>query len=71
MKVTSDIGLDVCNVKFNKAVEKVWDLETLGIQENEVLVYKKYLDKVKFLNEQYKVCLPFKDNSPFLQEILL
>ena len=34
MKVTSDVGLDACNVKLNKEVEKSWDLETLGIQEN-------------------------------------
>ena len=42
MKVTSDVGLDVCNVKLNKVVKKLWNLETLSIQENKVLVYRKF-----------------------------
>ena len=45
------------NVKLNKAVEKLWDLETLGIQENEVLVYEKFFDKVEFKIEWYEVFL--------------
>ena len=68
MKVTSDVGLDVCNVKLNKMVKKLWNLETMGIPENEVLVYEKYVNKVKFKNERYEVCLPFKENRQFLQD---
>ena len=67
MKVTSDVWLDVCNVKLNKAVENLWDLESLGIQEN-VLVYEKFLDKVEYKNEQYDICFPFKESRLFLED---
>ena len=43
-------------------------METLGIKENEVSVYDKFLDDVQFINGRYEVSLPFKENRPFVED---
>ena len=46
----------------------LWDLETIGISDNETSVYGKFIDSVKFENERYSVALPFKGNHPMLTD---
>ena len=45
-----------------------WDLETIGISDNETSVYGKFIDSVKFENKRYSVALPFKGNHPMLTD---
>ena len=33
-------------------VQKFWDLETLGIKENEALVYEKFSNDIRFTGEE-------------------
>ena len=49
-------------------VAKFWDLDTVGIVENEMSVYEKLIDKVKFDEEQkrYQIRLPFKVENPVI-----
>ena len=49
-------------------VDKFWDLDTIGIIKNELSVYDKFLENVKFINGRYEVCLPFKEERPFIED---
>ena len=49
-------------------LQKFWDLETLGIRDNETSVYDKFSNEIKFTGERYQVKLPFKDNHPMLSD---
>ena len=53
---------------FSVIVENFWDLDTLGIKENEMSVYDKFMDEVKFVNGHYQVRLPFKDDHPVIED---
>ena len=41
---------------------KFWDLETIGIDNDEPNMYDKFISEVKSNRERYEVCLPFKEN---------
>ena len=49
---------------LSQQVERFNDLESLGIEENEVSVYDKFLEKVTFKKHRYCVELPFKEDFP-------
>ena len=49
-------------------LQKFWDLETLGIKENEASVYDKFSNDIRFTGERYQVKLPFKDNHPMIPD---
>ena len=53
---------------LQKAVEKLWDLETMGVKDEEAPVYEKFLDEVKFKDGRYEVSLPFKENRPYIED---
>ena len=38
------------------------DLDTIGISDNETLLYHKFIDNTKFENNRYAVALRFKEN---------
>ena len=45
----------VCNQDkpLNEKVDKFWDLDTIGIKENETLVYDRFISDIKFKNSRY------------------
>ena len=45
----------VCNQdkSLNEKVDKFWDLDTIGIKENETLVYDRFISDIKFKNSRY------------------
>ena len=45
-----------------KKIENFWNLDLLGIQENERSACKKVLSRIEFVNDRYKVKLSFKEN---------
>ncbi|XP_068713173.1 uncharacterized protein [Montipora foliosa] len=49
-------------------LQKFWDLETLGIKEDETSVYDKFSNDITFTRKRYQVKLPFKDNQPMLPD---
>ena len=53
---------------LSKRVEQFWDLDTVGITENESTVYEKFLSEVKFVNCRYEVRLPFKEDHPLIED---
>ena len=54
--------------ELNNQVEKFWDLDTLGIRDNEISVYDKFMNDVKFVNGRYEVRLPFKEDHPLIED---
>ena len=48
--------------KLNDMLAKFWDLETLGIKQEEPSVYDKFIQEVKFNGNRYEAKLPFKIN---------
>ena len=51
---------------MNEKIDKFWDLDTIGIKENETSVYDRFISDIKFENGRYSVSLPFKKNRPIL-----
>ena len=53
--------------KLNDELARFWDLETLGIKEEETSVYEKFTQEVKFNgNPRYEAKLPFKEEQPLI-----
>ena len=57
--------------EYTEPISKLWDLEVLGIKNNEIniedkIAYNSYLNTVEFHDNKYWVRLPFKPNSPEL-----
>ena len=53
---------------LNEKINWFWDLDTIGISDNETSVYEKFSDSIKFENKRYSVTLPFKENCPLLAD---
>ena len=51
---------------LNKGLKRFWDLETLGIKENESSVYDEFERNVTSRNGRYDVRLPWKEPHPVL-----
>ncbi|XP_073231804.1 uncharacterized protein [Porites lutea] len=49
-------------------LQKLWDLETLGIRDTESSVHDKFSNEIRFTGVRYQVKLPFKDNQPMLSD---
>ena len=60
----------VCNQdnSLNEKIDKFWDLDTIGIKENETSVYDRFISDIKFENSRCSVSLPFKENRPILPD---
>ena len=60
----------VCNQdnSLSEKIDKLWDLDTIGIKENETSVYGRFISDIKFENSRYSVSLPFKENRPILPD---
>ena len=54
--------------KLNNELAKFWDLETLGIKEDEPSEYDKFTQEVDFNSERYEAKLPFKEEHPLLPD---
>ena len=60
----------VCNQdnSLNEKTDRFWDLDTIGIEENETSVYDRFISYIKFKKSRYSVPLPFKENRPILPD---
>ena len=58
----------VCNQdnSLNEKIDKFWDLDTIGIKENETSVYDRFISHIKLENSRYSVSLLFKESRPIL-----
>ena len=56
------------NETLSQNVHKFWDLDTIGIKENEPSIYDKFVEETKLVDNRYEVCLPFKENKPMLND---
>ena len=55
-------------ISLDQQVKQFWDLETLGIKENEPTVYEKFIRDIRHDGERYEVKLPFKEFHPVLPD---
>ena len=51
-----------------KKIENFWNLDLLGIQENERSAYKKVLSGTQFVSDRYEVKLSFKKNVSLVSD---
>ena len=56
---SQSLHIDTHNESLEKEVQKMWDLETIGINEIDD-VYEGFLDNVRHTGERYTVKLPWK-----------
>ena len=68
IRVTENIGFEVDDISLSTEVEKLWDLETLGIGVKEVSWVDRCLQSFKFMDGRYQVSLPFKENRRFIED---
>ena len=53
---------------LNNQLEKLWDLETLGIRDNEHTSKPKFMEEIKFNGKHYEVKPPFREEHPLLPD---
>ena len=53
---------------LNESVEKFWDLDSIGILENEKSTVEKTVEKIQIVDGRYEVELPMKENHPILHD---
>ena len=53
---------------LSEKIDKLWDLDTIGVKENETSVYDRFISDIKFENSRYSVSLPFKENRLILPD---
>ena len=53
---------------LHNQLEKLWDLETLGIRDNEHTIESKFMEEIKFDGKHYEVKLPFREEHPLLPD---
>ena len=50
-------------------MKQFWDLELLGIKQNEKEIYESLWENIQINNEnRYEVELPFKENHPLIPD---
>ena len=54
--------------KLERLVENFWNLDTMGIKEDEPSVYQKFIDGIKFVKGRYEVLMPFKEDRPCIED---
>ena len=54
------------NISLNEKVEHFWNLDTLGIVNNEKSVYDINEEKIKVVDGRYEVSSPFKNYHPII-----
>ena len=53
---------------LNENISKFWDLDAVGIKDNEISIHEKFKDGIKFENNRYSVKLPVKEFHPILPD---
>ena len=46
------------------SLKRFWDLESLGIVQEEDSPYDKFVQRITFDGHRYEVCLPWKEHYP-------
>ena len=61
---THTLKVEVCpaDSTLDDQLQKFWELETLGVANDETSVYDKFVQKISFHKGRYEVCLPWKPN---------
>ncbi|XP_028415550.1 uncharacterized protein LOC114538622 [Dendronephthya gigantea] len=54
--------------RLHDQLQKLWDLETLGIRDNEPTTESKFMEDISFNGNQYEVKLPFREEHPLLPD---
>ena len=56
-----DSKIDTCTLEPNldDQLKQFWELESLGITENEASVYDKFVQQIRFDGQRYEVSLPW------------
>ena len=53
---------------LNENISKFWDLDAVGIKDNEISTYEKFKDDIKSENNRYFIKLPIKRFHPILPD---
>ena len=56
------------NSNMTEQLKKFWDLESVGIRDNETSVYDKFVEEIQFNGERYEAKLPFKEHHPTIPD---
>ena len=70
LKIEVHISQDSEAKELKTKLSRFWDLELIGILNNEPSIYEKFKSEVKQMDDRYEVCLPFKDEHPPLPDKL-
>ena len=54
--------------QLHNQLEKLWDLETLGIRDHELTTEPKFIEEINFNGKHYEVKLPFREEHPLLPD---
>ena len=63
---TTTINIEQQPDRINEQLSRFLDLESLGMQKNEMSVEETFIQELKFDGQSYETKLPFKENHPTL-----
>ena len=69
---THTLKVDTCKMEpsLDDRLKQFWELESLGVMNNESSVYEKFVQEIRFDGQRYEVSLPWKEHHPPLQDHL-
>ena len=68
MKVESNTVEELHPPDLDFDVRKFWDYESLGIKSEEPPIDENFRKSLEFVQQKYKVSLPFKENHPLIHD---
>ncbi len=64
----TSISVEESNRRLERELHKFWDLESVGIVDEERTIYEQFIDLVQLQEGPYEVFLPWKDSSEVIPD---
>ena len=68
VNVTENVAFEMEGTALDNEVKKLWDLETIGIKDDETSRVERCVENFTFTGGRYQVDLPFKENRRFMED---
>ena len=70
LATTHVLKIEACSVEGNldDHLKQFWELESLGVTEDETSMYEKFVQQINYDGQRYEVSLPWKEHHPPLPD---
>ena len=61
-------SLSEAETTLNEEIKKFWELDSVGIRDDEITIYDKHREGIELKNGRHEVGLPLKENYPAIED---